>query len=445
MKEKEGKRKSRKAAIVIIGMTMFATQFGAGNVIFPTYLGQSTGTDWLIGFLAFMLMDVGLAAAAILSIVVNRKQDTYGVLGKIGKVPSKVMLTLIILCIGPCLAIPRTAATTYELGVHELFPELPLWAFGLIFFAIVLICSIKPSRVVDIVGNYLTPILLIFMLVLIVAGLVRPLGEPAKLEGINAFRDGIVNGYQTMDGLGGVLTGMIGISAMASYGYATKKEQLQVMSGSVPIAQMLLIIVYGGLTAVGATVSGLSEFSGLDQALLLVKITNSLLGSFAIYALGLIVLLACLTTAIGLTMVAGNHFEELSRGKISYKKVVWIIIAVSYLFSNFGLTKIISIAVPILSTLYPPVVVLVIMAFFDRKIKRDHIAAGAAYTALAYALCETLNTFGLPFGFVSKLPFSEVGLGWIVPAVIGGVIAAAIPGKRWDLTELQEHSGQQAE
>lgn len=445
MKEEDGKRKSKRTAIIIIGMTMFATQFGAGNVIFPTYLGRNTGTDWLIGFFAFMLMDVGLAAAAVLSIVVNRKRDTYGVLGKIGDVPSKVMLTLIILCIGPCLAIPRTAATTYELGVHEVFPNLPLWVFGLIFFAIVTVCTIKPSRVVDIVGNYLTPILLIFMLILIIVGIVHPLGEPAKLNGINAFRDGIVNGYQTMDGLGGVLTGLIGITAMASYGYVTKKEQLQIMTGSVPIAQALLIIVYGGLTIVGTTVSGLPEFAGLDQAPLLVKITNSLLGSVAVYALGLIVLLACLTTAIGLTMVAGNHFEELSHGKISYKKVVAIVIVVSYLFSNFGLTKIISIAVPILSTLYPPVVVLVIMAFFDRKIKRDQIAAGAAYVAFAYALCETLNSLGLPLGFVTKLPFAAMGLGWIVPAVIGGIIAAVIPGKRWDLTEAGALSEQQAE
>lgn len=437
MGEDGGKKKGKFAAWIIIGMTMFATQFGAGNLIFPPFLGRDTGTAWPVGFFAFAIMDVILSGIGILAVSINRQGDVNGILGKIGKTPATIMLTLIILCIGPGLAIPRTAATSYEMGIHKMFPGLPLWAFGLVFFAVVIVCVMKPSRVVDIVGRFLTPILLAFMLFMIVMGIVNPLGEPVKIEGIVPFKDGIINGYQTMDGLGCVLAALIGITAMASYGYTTKREQLQVFTGAMPVAQGLLLIVYGGLAVLGASVSGNPDFAGLEQAPLLVKITDTLLGSIGVYVLALIVLLACLTTAIGLVMVAGNHFEELTHGKVGYKTVILIVVVVSYLLSNFGLAKIISIAVPILSTLYPPMIVLVIMAYFDRIIKRDHIAAVAAYVAFAYALCETLHSLGLPLGFVTMLPFAEMGLGWILPAVLGGIVGAFIPGKRWDADDVK--------
>lgn len=141
-----------------MGLALFATQFGAGNLIFPPFLGRDTGSSWFIGFIGFFLMDVGLAVAAIISVVANKKGTMDGVTEKMGKIPGKIMVTAIIVCLGPLIAIPRTAATTYEMGIKELIPGLPLWLFGLIFYGISLLLVIRPAKVVDIIGNYLTPI-----------------------------------------------------------------------------------------------------------------------------------------------------------------------------------------------------------------------------------------------------------------------------------------------
>ena len=99
------------------------------------------------------------------------------------------MVTAIIICLGPLIAIPRTAATTYEMGVKLLIPGLPQWAFGAIFYGIALLLVIRPTKVVDIIGNYLTPILLAVMVLLIVIGIVNPIDEAAILANASPMHD----------------------------------------------------------------------------------------------------------------------------------------------------------------------------------------------------------------------------------------------------------------
>ena len=151
------KKRSKFSATLCMGLALFAAQFGAGNLIFPPFLGRETGSSWISGFMGFFIMDVGLAAIAIASVVLNRKGNVDGVVGKMGAKPGKVLLTTIMLCLGPCVCIPRTAATSYELGLKTIAPSVPLWLYGLVFFLITLGLVIRPSKVVDIIGNYLTP------------------------------------------------------------------------------------------------------------------------------------------------------------------------------------------------------------------------------------------------------------------------------------------------
>ena len=301
--EQNGKTRSKRSAIIIMGLALFATQFGAGNLIFPPFLGRDTGSSWFVGFIGFFLMDVGLAVAAIIATVSNKKGGVDGVMGKMGRIPGKAMVTAIIICLGPLIAIPRTAATTYEMGVKLLIPGLPQWAFGAIFYGIALLLVIRPTKVVDIIGNYLTPILLAVMVLLIVIGIVNPIDETAILANASPMHDGFVNGYQTLDGIGGVPQTLMMITAACAYGYTTKDEIRQTVSGSAVISGTLLALVYGGLTYLGSTISGIAEYKNLEQAPLLMAITNKLLGSYGVIALTIIVLMACLTTAIGLSSV----------------------------------------------------------------------------------------------------------------------------------------------
>lgn len=428
--KKQDTHKSKVSATICMGLALFATQFGAGNLIFPPFLGRNTGSDWFTGFIGFFIMDVGLAAAAVFSVVANKKGDIDGVVGKIGRIPGKIMVTVIILCLGPAVCIPRTAATTYEMGVHLLFPSLPLWLFGAIFFGVVLLLVMKPSKVVDIVGNYLTPILLATMALLIVIGIVNPISESQIVANSAPIHDGILNGYQTLDGIGGVLMTLMLVTAAKSYGFGEQKDIKHMVAGADMISAVLLALVYGGLTFLGSTVSGEPEFAGLAQAPLLIAITNKLLGSFGVIALTIIVLMACLTTAIGLSSVAGDYFEELSGGKIKYTTTVITITVLSYAMSNVGLSTIISLAAPILSVLYPPLIVLVVMAFLERFIKNDHVAGFAAYGALLFSLVDAIGIGGTLGTLMSALPFAEYGLGWITPALVFGIIGSFFKAKK---------------
>ena len=188
------------------------------------------------------------------------------------------------------------------------------------------------------------------------------------------------------------------------------------------LAGIMLFLVYVGLTYLGATVSQVYHIEDVNQASLIVDITENLLGFHGVVILGIVVGLACLTTAVGLTSASAAYFENISNGKISYKAVVIIIGIFSMVISNFGLSTIISIATPILSLLYPVIVVLIILSFFRRKIINTNIYKMAAFFAFVISMLSVLDSYGVSINFIQKLPFSSVGLNWVLPAIFGGII-----------------------
>ena len=411
-----------------MGLALFATFFGAGNLIFPPFLGRETGESWFLGFLGFFLMDVGLGVLAIWATVFNRRGDIQGVVGKIGKLPGEIMAAIIIICIGPGLCIPRTAATTFEMGVTTLMPSMSPWVFGAIFFALVLALTIRPTKVIDIVGNYLTPVLLAVMVILIVLGIVSPIGPATAASTVVPLKEGMLSGYQTMDGIGALL--LTGIVTTEAYnkGFTDQREVSGMVGMAGVIAGVLLMLIYCGLTYLGATTST-GGFEELNQAGLLLAIAAALLGQKGMFLLSAIVFLACLTTAVGLTSVAADYFHNLSGKKLKYSHLVIAICVFSAIVSNFGLTTIINVSAPILSLLYPPTLVLVLLTFLDDVFKNDNVARFAAYGAFLVSACELATGYGAPLGFVTQLPFAAYGCAWILPAVIGGGIGAFLRKK----------------
>lgn len=191
-------------------------------------------------------------------------------------------------------------------------------------------------------------------------------------------------------------------------------------------AAAALFIIYGGLAYLGATTSA-GGFEGYNQTGLVVAITQSLIGSYGVLVLAIIVFFACLTTAIGLVSSCASYFAELTKGKVSYTKVVILTVAFSYIVSNFGISTIISIASPVLSLLYPVVLVMIVLNFFGSKIKNNNIYVFAALFALVASAAEILCGFGFPLEFIHKLPLGSFQCGWIVPAIVGGLIGKCIP------------------
>lgn len=423
------KKQFKPKDMLVIGAALFAMFFGAGNLIFPPLLGQQTGTSWLIGFLFFFIFDVGLALVAILALINKNEYSITGLTGPMGKVPGAVIGAIGALCIGPFLAIPRTAATTYEVGVAPLFPGFNTWIFSAVFFAIVLVLTIRPSKVVDIVGQFLTPVLVIFLLIMIIVGIVNPLG-PIELDStVNAVKEGTYNGYQTLDVIASMIFIIIIANSARDKGYTDQASLAGATIRSSVVAAIGLLIIYGGLTYLGATTGTLADYQGLDQTTLLVTITKGLFGNTGVILLGIIVLFACWTTAIGLTSAVSEYFVELSGGKLKYKTLVIIIVIFSWVISNAGVSTIIQFSAPLLNLIYPGLLVLIILAFFHNKIKNNNVYRLAAYFGMITSALEILAGFGLPTGFVSVLPLSDMGFAWIIPAIVGAIIGKFIPSK----------------
>ncbi|QSX06769.1 branched-chain amino acid transport system II carrier protein [Sedimentibacter sp. zth1] len=412
--------KKNKDALVI-GLALFALFFGAGNLIFPPFLGMAAGKQWVLGFIIYFIFDIGLALVGIYAITKNGGK-LEGVTDKIGKTPALIISIILVICIGPAFVIPRTAATTFEMLVNtNVVSQSSNIIFSIIYFGIVVLLSIRPSKVIDIVGKLLTPILFAGLTFLIVYGIAKPLGPISDVAMIDSVvKEGVTTGYQTMDVFGGLVLAGIIIESVVAKGYKDKRSQSKVTVRACIVASVLLLFVYGGLTFLGATAS--TKFGlDIDRTSLLVAVTNGLLGRLGSLALSLIVSVACLTTAIGLTSSCANYFEELTKGKVTYKVLVILSTVISFLIANLGLNKIIAIAAPILNLTYPIVLTMIALSL-SSKHKNKFVNYGAVFGAFLISFLSVINSFGIDIEFIKSLPLFEYELHWIIPAILGGVI-----------------------
>lgn len=412
--------------ILIIGFALFSMFFGAGNLIFPPYIGISSGSSWLISFLGFILADVGIILLSIIAI--SKAGSLQNVIGRAGKKFGITLEFLMMLCLGPILVIPRTGATTFEMSILPLAKNFNPVLFSVVFFSITLLLTIKPTKVMDIIGKFLTPILLLSLAFLIVKGIVSPIGNLEDVNSSDLFITGVTQGYQTMDALGiGGIVALI-MTSLVSKGYTDKNENISLAIKSALIACVGLTIVYGGLTYLGATASSLYD-TNISQTALLINITHHLLGSTGTIMLAIVVGFACLTTSIGLTSVTAKFFEDFTNKKLKYEHIVIFICVFSAIVSNFGVDKIIQIAIPILSLIYPVTIVLVVMNIFKKIIPNDMTLKGSAYATLLISLLTVIDSLGLSIQFVHQIPLASLGFNWILPAIIGGIVFSFIPAK----------------
>lgn len=427
--------KRQQKDIIVVGFALFAMFFGAGNLIFPPYLGVVSGSGWMTGFTGFIIADVGLALLAIMA-AAKCQGDINTVLGRAGKRLSFILATAIMICLGPLLAIPRTGATTFEMGIQPIFGGFSQILFSVIFFGLTLVLTIKPSKVIDIIGQYLTPALLIALIFLIIMGVVSPLGDLNEAPVIsNIFSEGISQGYQTMDPLGAIALSAVVIISLTQKGYTEESQKIKLTLQAGLVAAVALVIVYGGLTYLGSTVA--HQFAGvspkdINQTSLIVGITEQLLGKPGKVVLAIIVGLACLTTAIGLVSATAQYFTKITKGAVKYETIVIVVCIFSAVVSNFGVSTIIQFSAPILSVIYPATIVLVIMTLFGHKIKNDNAFKGATYVALLVSILTVANNMGFEIAFINKLPLSALGFNWIIPAIIGGIIGSIIPNHKDD-------------
>lgn len=419
---------------VVVGFALFAMFFGAGSILFPPYLGMECGKEWMIGFICFFLGDIGIAFTSVVAMI-NGDGTLESITGFAGKIPSLIINCATMICLGPLLAIPRTAATTMELMIVPIIPSLNKWVFVVIYFALVVWLTIRPNKVVDVIGKVLTPALVVCLVTVLGYGILHPIGEIGPVAVESSVGEGIINGYQTMDVFGAIGVMIIVIADINGRNYQNDKDRTKVALIATAIAGIMLFFVFMGLTYLGATASLKYNLADVNQASLLVAIVHDVLGQFGTVAFGVVVGLACLTTGISILSAVAAYFDSITHGKLSYKFCVISICIFSAIVSNFGLSFIINIAAPILSVLYPPVIVLVILSFFKKKIRNGNIYKLATLFTFIVSLLTVIQGYGVSaLDFINKLPFSGVLLNWVVPAIVGGIIGAFIPDKKNTLT-----------
>lgn len=410
----------------VIGFALFSMFFGAGNIIFPPYLGLGSGPEWILGFICYYIADIGLAVLAIFALLKNGG-NLNNITDRIGKIPGEIMVALIILCIGPFIALPRTGATTFEMFVEPVFGQVnPLFPL-LLFFGLALVLTLKESAVVDIIGKFLTPVLFIGLLVLIILGIINPIGEISDTSMLESVAlEGINSGYQTMDVLAAMIFGIIIVKSVEDKGYRDEKAKYATARNASLVAAAGLLIVYGGLTYLGASVSEIFNMN-INRSELIIDITYGLLGNSGTIVLGVIVTLACLTTAIALITSTADYFHGISNGKISYKLIAVVTALASVLIAMVGTDMIITIASPVLSLLYPGAMTLLALSFLKEKISNWTLRF-AVVGALTGSLMTVLYGLGVPLNFVPSLPLSSLGLEWVLFAAAFGIIGA-VTGK----------------
>lgn len=412
--------------IITVGFAIFATYFGAGNLIFPPSLGLSSGTLWIAALLGFVLADVGFGVFGIIA-TVEAGGGVDDMARPIGNWFAVLIGSIICLFIGPLFAVPRVAATTFEVAILPNTTAISPWVFSLIFFAVTFALTVKQLKVVDIIGNILTPVLILMLAIIIIGAIVHPIGTPVDTGAQHQFTTGFKEGYQTMDAIGSVVMAGIFVYDVKARGFITKKQQLSVIIPAGIVSAICLTVIYGGLTYVGASASGVAAFKDLTRVPLLVGTVHAILGSWGTLALGVAVAAACLTTSIGLCSMVANFFTRITHDKLSYKLNISIICVVSFFMSLVGVDGIVNLAVNCLLLIYPVVIVLILMNMFDKFIPHKWAYRGAILMAFLVAAMDVAGAYTHMFDAIrTSMPFANQGFGWIVPSIVGAVVGAII-------------------
>lgn len=440
-------RKTSFFSLLAIGFMLFALFFGAGNLIFPAQLGQLSGDNLWIAAAGFLITGVGLPLLGVLAMAYSGSNNLQDLASRVHPIYGLLFTALLYLTIGPFFAAPRTGTVAYEIGiapfVSDSFDNTAMLLFTILFFVITLLFSLFPARIVDNVGKILAPALVVLLVFLLVVAVTNPMGSigtpQVGYESTNeAFISGFLEGYNTMDALASLVFAIIVIGVIKSMGITNQKEIFKATAKSGIIAISLLGIIYVGIMYLGATsvsLLGIFETGGP----VLNGTASHYFGTFGAIILAVVIILACLTTAIGLIIANAEYFHTIFP-RINYKTFVVIFATATFIIANFGLENIIKFSIPMLMFLYPLAIVIIMLAFtsklFNDKRSVYIIAIGVTFCislfdglqALTGSLeIEHFNWMNLFINFYAKiLPLYAEGLGWFLPAIVVIVISIAV-------------------
>ncbi|HBQ46419.1 MAG TPA: branched-chain amino acid transport system II carrier protein [Ruminococcaceae bacterium] len=432
-------KKLSAASYLTVGSMLFGLFFGAGNLIFPVHMGQEAGSAVGPATLGFLITAIGLPFLGVAAIGVSKSSGLFDLAGRVHPVFGYAMTILLYLTIGPLFALPRTATVSYEIGVDPFVPDpyKTAWlaCFSILFFAAALFFALRPSKILTSVGKILNPLFLVFLAVLIVTSLARPMGSVGAAQVQGAYRSvpffkGFTEGYNTMDALASLTFGIIVVRSLRGLGLKSPRSIAAGTLKSGFISMVLMGLIYGFLGYIGASSMGrlkLSENGGIALA----QVARYYFSEWGGVLLAVIVTLACLKTAVGLITACAETFQGIFPNLLGYRACAVLFTAVSCLIANVGLTQIIAFSIPVLMLLYPLAIALILLALLSPLFhNRRCVSLPTILFTLFDAAADCLNALpqsvtaqpavrGILDFYRRCVPFFSIGMGWIVPLLAG--------------------------
>lgn len=432
-------KKNMKKDILITGFALFAIFFGSGNLIFPPQVGLLSGQYVVAAMVGLALTGILFPMMAVAA-VGNTGYDLKDMMRHVTPWWHYFYMGLGLLAVifG---TIPRCGGVAYESGFEGIFGSMPSYVriiFLLIFFAVSYYFAMNKSSVIDKIGQYLTPILLVTLIVVIILAFIHPidtLHEGQITSGGEAFVNAFLTGYNTGDVGTGIICAGIFIEVFRNKGYTEDKEYKKAMLGIIAVGFLLLFIVYGGLAYLGAQGTQIYP-ADVDTTFLLTDLVRRMAGYGGSVVLSLAVIFACLTTAVGMIATTGEWVEGWTKGKVSYKVAALIITVAIFLVSSTGVSNVIAISGPLFTVLFPMSVVMTFLGLFKKYVPNDGAWKGAVFMAALMSGFDALNvahSSGLLSADISgvmevvyKIPLAKEGFAWMIPTIAGFVVGALI-------------------
>ena len=434
---------------LLIGSLLFGLFFGAGNLIFPVHMGQSAGNNTIQATIGFLITGVGLPLLGVIASALSRSESLFDMAKPVSRIYSVLFTCMLYLTIGPLFAIPRTATVAFEVGlspfITEDYIQIGLFVFSFVFFAVTLYFSLRPGRILDWVGKYLTPVFVALLSVLLIATIIKPMGRVSQYAPQGNYIDkplftGLLDGYNTMDALASLAFAIAIISNIEKLGIKDPKRKAVEISKSGLVCVVGMSVIYASLAYMGAT--SLGSVSRVDNGgRIMSLVSEHYFGFIGKVLLAAIVTVACLKTAIGLITSCSQMFSEMFPKSVSYKKYAVIFTVFSFIVANFGLNKIIQLSIPVLMFLYPLAITLIILSLLAPVInKQRDIYRWTTILTMIAALFDFCNALPktvkettvmrkiIDFAHIC-LPGFDYGFGWIIPA-LGGFILGMIIYKK---------------
>ncbi len=408
--------------IWIGGFALFSLFFGAGNLILPPTLGVKAGFDWWIVVLGFITTAVTIP---ILAIFAHAKLQ--GTLYDFGKKVSPVFSTaycFLIYIIAIAIPSPRTAAVTHEMTVQPFVDSNALYT-SIIYFVLVFIFAINRSRIIGLIGKFLTPIIVLILLIIIGISIFT---SPETIN-ISTFKtpfvDGLLEGYQTFDAIGGVVVGAVIIISLNYSSHTTFEARRNLIRKAGLIAGTGLLLIYGGLILSGSLFS--STFAeNASRTEILTGLSILTLGDLGATFLSVLVALACFTTAIGIVTGTADYIKGISNNsQKAYIITAAIASMIGIIVGSYQVDFIITLAVPALMFLYPITIVLIILNIVPEKFTSKIVFRGVVLVTFIFSIPDFLG-FIIPkenlVGIKSVIPLGQYSLGWVLPALLTFII-----------------------